>query len=301
MTDTSASPLRGVLQVAFAATLWGMWSLFLRPTGLGGAASAPVVLLVMGVSGLALVRLEGREARWDRHAVGLLMLYGLLDAVNAGAFFAAMQTTTVAVAVLTHCTAPLLIALLAPRVEGTRVPGSVPAALLALSGLTLLLRPWASVDDGVWLGAGLGLASAVAYAALVFVVQPLAARIGVGRATSYHAFVSAALLLPLGARELAEVEPGDVGLLVLGGLLPGGLSAMLFIDGLRRVGSARGAVLTLLEPLVAVGVGAFVWHEPLAPIGVLGAFMVLAAALWVSRAPRSVAGRLRSAPSESVP
>lgn len=285
MNRVGARSVRGVVQIAVAASLWGTWSLFLRPTGLPGTATGPVVLLVIGVAALALVRVEGRAARWDRTSLGLLLVYAVLDALNVGTFFAAMQVTTVAVAVLTHGTAPLMVALMAPRIEGRRVRGSALAALVALAGLSLLLRPWAQATEGLWLGAALGLASALAYAALVFTVQPLAARIGIGRATSYHALLSALMLLPFGAPALVEAELADLGLLALGGLLPGTLSAFLFIDGLRRVGSARAAVLTLLEPLVAVGVGVLAWSEPLAPSGLFGAALVLAAALWVTRQP----------------
>lgn len=282
---------RGVAQVAAAAVLWGTWSLFLRPTGLPGLVTAPAILGVMGIAALALVRAEGKEARWDRRAVGLLVLYALLDAVNIGTFFAAMEVTTVAIAVLTHCTAPLIVALLAPRIEGVRLKGSTAAALVALGGLVLLLRPWAQDGDHLWLGASLGLASALAYASLVFTVQPLAARIGIGRATSYHALIAALVLLPFAAPHAAEIEKGDALLLLLGGLLPGTLSAYLFIDGLRRIGSARAAVLTLLEPTVAVLVGFVVWNEPLTPIGVLGGALVLGAAVYVSRSERAVSSR----------
>src|SRR5690606_23452827 len=177
-----------------------------------------------------------------------------------GTFFAAMEVTTVAIAVLTHCTAPLIVALLAPRIEGVRVKGSTAAALVALGGLVLLLRPWAQDGDHLWLGASLGLARALAYASLVFTVQPLAARIALGRATSSPAPRAALVLLPLAAPPAAESEQGAaLLLLLLGGLLPGTLSAYLFIDGLRRIGSARAAVLTLLEPTVAVLVGFVVW------------------------------------------
>lgn len=278
--------MRGVLQVASAAVLWGTWSLFLRPTGLPGIATAPGILIVMGVAALALVRVEGKPARWDRTAVGLLVLYALLDAINVGTFFAAMETTTIAVAVLTHCTAPVIVALLAPRIEGTHVRGSVLAALVAVAGLTLVLRPWEQVEGAVALGAALGMTSALAYAALVFTVQPLAARIGIGRATSYHALLGAVFLAPFALPHVASIEGHDVLLLVLGGLLPGTLSAYLFIDGLRRIGSARSAVLSLIEPLVAVIVGWLAWHEPLAPIAAVGAAMVLGAALWVARGER---------------
>src|SRR5678815_2603652 len=91
------------------------------------------------------------------------------DAVNVLAFFGAMTTTTVAIAVLTHYAAPILIALAAPRVEGTRTRGALPAALVALGGLVIVLEPWRSGSDGALLGAALGLTSAVAYMGNVFV------------------------------------------------------------------------------------------------------------------------------------
>lgn len=290
--------MRGVFQVALAASLWGTWSLFLRPTGLPGIATASLTLAVIGLSALVWVRAERQPVRWDRNTVGLLLLYGVLDAVNMGTFFAAMSTTTLAVAVLTHCSAPVLVALLAPRLEGTRVRGSVVAALVAVAGLTLLLRPWEQHGDGLVWGATLGLCSAVAYAAVVFTLQPLVRRVGVGRATSYHAILASLLLLPFAWPHLASVESAHVPYLVLAGLVPGTLATLLFVTGLRAIGSARAAVLTLLEPLVAVGIGWLVWQETLAPAGALGALMVLGAALWVSRSPPQP---LRAPPPKGEP
>lgn len=278
--------VRGVSQVAAAAMLWGTWGLFLRPTGLPGVATAPFVLLITGLGTLVLVRVEGVVPRWDGPAWRLLLLYALLDAINVGAFFAAMEQTTIAVAVLTHCTAPVVVALLAPRLEGTRVRGSLVAAVTALVGLALLLRPWEYAEGSVALGAMFGLVSASAYAGLVFVLQPLTARVGVGRATSYHALLAALLLFPFAAPHLDRIEATDVALLGMAGMVPGALAVVLFIDGLRRIGSARASVLSLLEPMVAVLIAWIVWDEALAPTGALGAALVLGAALWVARGDR---------------
>ncbi len=291
------SSLRGAAQVSLAACLWGTWSLYLRPTGLDALVSAPVILVVMGLSGLVLVRFESSPARWDRRAVLLLGAYAVLTAINLTAFFVAMQVTTVAVAVLTHCTAPVIVAMLSPRIEGVTVKGSAIAALVALAGLTLLLEPWSQSDRNVWLGAALGLTSALAYATLVFLVTPLASRIGTARATTYHAILAALLLIPFAATELDRIETDHLLLLALGGVLPGTLAAALFIDGVARIGSARAAVLALLEPVVAVIVGWLVFAEPLAPFAVVGASMVLAAALWVATRERVALHAAEDSPS----
>ncbi len=277
---------RGAAEVATAAILWGTWSLFLRPTGLSGVWTAPIALLVIGVTALPLVRLDPREVRWDRRTLGILAFYALSDALNAGTFFFAMQVTTVAVAVLTHCTAPLIVALLAPRIDGVRVPGSVAAAAVALAGLAILLRPWELEADeagaSLYAGAALGGASAIGYASAVFTAKALAARIGVGRATAYHALLAAVLFVPLMIALPERVEATDVGLLALGALACGTLATWLFLDGMRRIGSARAAVLTFLEPTVAVLVGWLAWGETLGVTTAIGGALVLGAAGWVA-------------------
>jgi drug/metabolite transporter (DMT)-like permease len=71
-----------------------------------------------------------------------------------------------------------------------------------------------------------------------------------------------------------------------GAVTIGALSGLVFIIGLTRVGSARGAVLTFAEPLVAVTVGALVWEEPLHATAALGGAMVLGAGIHVARKAR---------------
>ena len=85
----------------------------------------------------------------------------------------------------------------APRIEGTRTRGALPAAIVALTGLVIMLEPWRTSDVGAFTGALLGLASAVCYAANTFVVKRVAARIGPARAMSYHSLAAAVLMLPL--------------------------------------------------------------------------------------------------------
>ena len=113
-------------------------------------------------------------------------------------FFAAIRITTVAVAVLTHYLAPIIIALLAERIDGTATPGARPAAVVALAGLTLILEPWRAPAAGALAGAALGTISAFCYAGNVFVVRRLAARVGSARQVAYHSAIAAVVLLPFG-------------------------------------------------------------------------------------------------------
>ena len=271
--------------VTFAAASWGTWSLVLRPTHLPAIVTSPIIFLAMGIVALPLA-LRGPRTVWDRRTVGLLLANAVFDGLNLIAFFAAIQYTTVAIAVLTHYLAPILIALAAPRIEHVVTRGARPAAVVALAGLVIILEPWHAPAAGAVLGAALGVASAVCYAGNVFTVRRIAARIGAARALVYHALLAGAAMAPLLAGHARELTPANVGLLVAGAATIGAGSGVVFTIGLLRIGSARAAVLTFVEPIVAVVVGVVVWGEPMHPWAVLGAALVLGAGIQVARAAR---------------
>ncbi len=278
----------GSLLVVFAATCWGTWSLWFRPTELPGSVTAPVVFLSAVLGSLPLMWREHatrtRPIVWSRRVVGMLALYALFDALNAATFFSAMNVTTVAVAVLTHDLAPVLVALLAPRIDGTKVPGAHLAALVALAGVALLLEPWRPDAFGgdIVLGASLGLVSAVAYAANVFLGRKLTLEIGTATTLGVHALGALLLLLPLAGSGLFAIEVRDLPYLAIAGLFPGVLAGLAFLRGAALIGSARAAILAFLEPVVACIVGFLAFGERLSVWSLLGGLLVLAAGLLVS-------------------
>jgi drug/metabolite transporter (DMT)-like permease len=276
--------------VAVGATLWGCWSLFLRPAGLSGPQSA---LLVMAVMALPAPFVFRRESLRDRRATLALALNGLSDAANTALFFAAVQRGPVTVAVLTHYLAPLLMALAAPWV--LREPRSVRALIgapLTLAGLALLLgTPQGGIADP-WtalLGGG---------SALFFMINVLASKVA-ARAysplavTALHAPISAlVLLLVFGRSALPPAFDGHLLLAVVGAALCGLFANQLFIVGLRRIPTAAAGALTYLEPLTAAVLGPLVFGEALGSLGLLGGLVVLVSGAWVAsehRAPKAPA------------
>lgn len=267
-----------------AAASWGSWSLFLRPTGLPGTVTAPILLFGVFLASLPLLGRDPVAPRWDRASVLWLLVYAACNATNVTTFFSAMSTTSVAVAVLTHSMAPVLVAVAAPFVDGTRAPRTIPAALVAVAGLALVLEPWrpeARTGD-VLVGALLGLTSAVAYATCVFLLARVVERIGAVRAMGYHSAIAALLVLPLAWRGLADVEAHDLVWLGAAVVLPGVIAGLAFVHGLRILGAARTAVLALFEPVVACTLGWAVFGERLGPLAIVGATMVAGAGAMVA-------------------
>ncbi len=300
VASARAARLAGTVMVAAAASSWGTWSLFLRPSGLPAAFSAPLMFFIMGLACLPFA-LRAPAVRWDRRALWLLLGNGACDALNVLTFFAAMDHTSVAIAVLTHYATPVLVALAAPWIDREKNPAALAAAFLALIGLTLILEPWRSSAGGAGWGAVLGLASACCYTGNVFIVRRLAARVGVARAMSYHSLLAAVFLAPmLLTVSFTAVTLSGLAYLLAGSLTVGAAAGVLYVAGLTRIGASRSGVLTFAEPLVAVLVGILVWNEPATLAMLAGGALVLFAGAWVIRGA-AAASAPAATPSASPP
>jgi drug/metabolite transporter (DMT)-like permease len=138
--------------VTLAAASWGTWSLFLRPTGLSAAITTPILMTVMGLVALPFA-LRAPRAKWDRSTIALLFGNAAFDSLNVLTFFASINYTTVAIAVITHYVAPIMIAVAAPYIEKQAISARTwPAAIVALAGLVIVLEPWKAPTEGAAIG-----------------------------------------------------------------------------------------------------------------------------------------------------
>ena len=157
-------------QLALSAVARGLWPLFLRPAKVNASWQATILLSAVAiVAGTLLTRTGARGPKVEEpRRCSEWWLPVLLGACLAGGtllYFAALQLTTVAVAVMFHCFAPLIVAVVAPLTLGTppRIRVMV-LALLAASGLILVVEPWRGSGPslgGMIPAAGLGAGAAV--------------------------------------------------------------------------------------------------------------------------------------------
>jgi drug/metabolite transporter (DMT)-like permease len=78
-------------------------------------------------------------------------------------------------------------------------------------------------------------------------------------------------------------DPAVLPLLTFTGLFTAAVPSILFLLGIRIIGGMRAGIVMLFEPVVGVALAAWLLHEGLAPIQVLGGAAVLAAALLLQR------------------
>ena len=296
--------LAGTVAAVVAASLFGM----LGPlTRLAGDAGLPGIgfttwRALLG-SAFLLVLIAARGAA--RPALGSVLALSprgrasLAVASIAGftlnvAMFTAFGLVPIALALMLFYTYPAGVAIVDVALGHERVTSSRLVALgLSLVGVLLVLAGGLSGTDASAIRpAGIFLGLVASASQVVFVT---ASRGGYRSVSADAATLvilgsavvgSAAVALVVGQGGALVVPlhtPPVWPLILLAGVAAAGISSLLFLMAIRRIGGTRTGILMLLEPVVGVLLAAVVLGEALAPVQVLGAALVLAGALVLQR------------------
>ncbi|MEW5743956.1 MAG: EamA family transporter [Nitrospirota bacterium] len=211
----------------------------------------------------------------------VLLVLGPIALVNTFSFFYAYRTTTIANAVLTHYTAPLFVAFLAPVFLKEKVTRRILFAILAGgAGLWIMLDLSARTFIGLLLAgdrntAGIvaGLFSGFAYAVLIIVFRKVALSSRPLIMTLFQNIVVCLLLLPFAA--WSAVPLSELWLLLLTGTVHSTVAPLLYFKGLQQVTSSRAAILGYLEPLCAILLGMLFLNETVTLRVVAGGALIL--------------------------
>lgn len=320
-TGTGRTRLAGLALALLSALVFGTSGTLgkgLLETGWSPGAAVLARALVGGLvlAGPAVVVLRGR---WHllRADAGLVVAYGLVAVAGCQlAYFTAVQTISVGVALLLEYLAPALLVLLA-WVRGRR-PSPLVAlgTVLALAGLVLVLDVTGSVRVDLvgvaWaLLAACGLAAYFALSARPGAgLPPLVLATG-GLVVAAGALALAGLvgLLPLATSTADVVLAGAqvdwwVAVLTLG-VVAGAVAYATGIAGARRLGTRTASFVGLTEVVFAVLVAWVLLGELPLPVQLVGGALIVAGAVAVHadegrpvRAPRR---RRRTAAPVQVP
>src|SRR5947208_6315890 len=278
----------GLVLIALAAVSWGTSSSVMTVLAERAAASPLLVgvarlwlaaiLLVLATAVAARPFAIAKGDRWRCLAMG-----GCMAGYQA-AYFTAVTLSGIAVtALVAICSAPLMIAALAPWALGERLTPRVRVALaLGVGGTALLvLAPHGALDLTARLGAGalLALAAGLAYALYVVLAKATLARMAPLRLTALTFTVGAVLLTPAvlsSEAPLRQLALGWPWLLYLGGVATAAAYA-IYALGLRHVPASVAGIVTLTEPFTATFLGVLLFGERLGVTGVLGALLLCAA------------------------
>jgi drug/metabolite transporter (DMT)-like permease len=303
-TTETSSPVRRAYAASFVAILaWGLAPVATRyaVTRLSVAATLllrfTVATVVLGgmLRGLDLRRLLAERRMILGPAITGVAGYN-------GAVAVGLQWTSASTAALLLSSEPLLILIIARLLTRERVsPRSWIGAAIALVGVAVItasrLSPRGEAHQHPILGAVLVLVAAVAFAAYVVTLRPLALRYGAVRATAITTVVGSVPLLALtgvfvSGAQLARVTPATGGA-VLGLALGSTVFAMaLWNHGAMTLTATRLGPMLNLIPVVGVAGAAILLNESVSAVTVAGAGLI-GAGVWVAAPVASGVGARR--------
>ncbi len=253
------------------------------PSGLIACARGLIGMLFL----LAFTGLKG--VRIDRAAVARngakLFLSGLFLGFNWILLFEAYRYTSVAVATLCYYMAPILIILVSPLLFREKLTcWKLLCVAAALAGMVLVsgvLEP-SSRGSNQALGILLGLCAAVLYASVVLMNKKIEGVAAYDK-TIVQLGVAAVTILPY-TLLTEQIVPGSLtwltaGSLLLVGVVHTGVAYALYFGAVVHVKAQTAALLSYLDPVVAILLSALLLGERLTPAGAIGAVLVLGAAI----------------------
>jgi drug/metabolite transporter (DMT)-like permease len=277
--------LAGIILVAISAAAFGTLAILGRYGYQAGMDTLTIMFLRFTLAAaVMLLLLLLRRERLPR-GPALLRLIGMGAVgyvVQTYLYFTALRYASSGLVALLLYLYPMFVALLSALLLKERVTWARGLALgLALVGTSLTAGP----AGGQLLGVVLAISAAAVYSVYIVVGGEVMKQVSAVQSSavifSSAGAVAAILMLANGPRLPADGGGWAViGAMVLVATV---LPVVTFLAGLERVGATNAAMLSTLEPVVTVLLGAVLLGETLQPTTLLGGGLILVAVLVLAR------------------
>jgi len=217
----------------------------------------------------------------DAKKAAYLLALAIISLVNTFSFFFAYKNTTIANAVLTHYTAPVFVAFLAPFFLKERLTLKVLLSItIASAGLWIMLgvSPIQFIKllfarDINTLGIFSGLFSGFAYAVLIIVIRVITQKVNPFVMTLFQNIVIASILLPF----VRIPDNFESALWAFGimGIIHSTVAPVLYFKGMKVVTANKTAILGYLEPVCAIILGIVFLSEAVSYKTIIGGAMIV--------------------------
>ncbi len=287
-----SSVVSSKLEFIISMVIFGTIGIFVRYIPLPSALIACVrgftgVLFLLAVMALKKRRFSFAAVR--KYAV-VLFCSGALIGTNWILLFESYRYTTVAAATLCYYMAPVFVMALSPFVlkEKLSVKKAVCVAV-AIAGMVLVsgvLKTGIGVSAELK-GILLGLGAAACYACVMLLNQKLKPLDAYDKTVS-QLFCAAVTVLPYVLITVdfpaLKAEPWQILLLAAVGIVHTGAAYTMYFGSMRDIKAQTVAILSYIDPIVAVILSALLLKESMDAYGIIGAVLILGAAI-VSEIP----------------
>lgn len=262
--------------------IFGTIALFTRaiPLSSGALALCRAVLAAGFVA--AYLRISGRRLSLSaiRAELPLLLLSGFVMGVNWILLFEAYRYTTVSIATLSYYFAPVIVTVASPLLFHEKMSRTqIFCFVMATIGLAMIVGVGDTAVPGEHMkGILFGFGAACLYATVILLNKKIQSVSGLERTLIQFAgaiLVLTPYVLSTGGVNLGALTlSGGLCLLVLG-FVHTGFAYCLYFSSLKDLTGHEAAILSYIDPLIAVLLSVLVLGEAMTPLQAVGGAMIL--------------------------
>lgn len=275
------------LSIIFSMTIWGTLSPFVRKIAVssGELALFRAILAAAMIGSYLLITKQKLPLKSLGIELFLLLFSGIAMGFNWILLFEAYKYTTVAISTLSYYFAPVIVTVVCPFLFQEKLTKKqVLCFVMSTIGLSLVIGITNLGSGGNnSIGILFGLGAALLYATVILLNKFIKGVTGIHR--TFLQFLAAILvLIPYvsltGGFTLGSLNSSGWICLLVVGFVHTGITYCLYFSSLKELPGQEAAILSYIDPLVAVIVGVVVLGEPLNWQQMAGGLMILGFTLW---------------------
>lgn len=274
------------LMIVISMTVFGTIAVFVRNIGVTSGELALYRAILAAVMIGAFLAITGQKipVKGLGKELFLLLLSGVAMGFNWILLFEAYKYTTVSVATLSYYFAPVIVTVVSPMLFREKLTAKqIACFVMSTVGIVLITGIGEMAGGTDHIGIFFGLSAAVLYATVVLLNKFIKHVEGIHR-TFLQFFAAIVVLIPYvmlnGGTTLGNLNGlGWVCLLVVG-LVHTGIAYCLYFTALKDVSGQEAAILSYVDPLVAVLISVTVLGESMNLLQIIGGVLILGFTLW---------------------
>ena len=271
--------------MAVAMFIFGTLAPFVRRIGMqsGELALYRAMLAAVLVGGFLLLTRQKLPLRDIKKELILLILSGAAMGFNWILLFEAYKYTTVSVATLSYYFAPVIVMMACPIFFREKMGArQILSFVMSTAGLVLITGT-AGGGSSDLLGIAFGLGAAVLYATVMLLNKFIKGVAGLHR--TFVQFLAAIVVLApyvalTSGFNVGNLDGQGVGTLLIVGLVHTGITYCMYFSALKELPGQEVAILSYMDPLVAVLVSVIWLDETMTLPQIVGGLLILGFTLW---------------------
>ncbi len=277
---------RAKLLLSLSMIIFGTIGVFCRNIAVtsGELALYRAVLASVLIGGYFLISRQKIDFKAIKKELLLLLFSGMAMGVNWILLFEAYKHTTISAATLSYYFAPVIVTVVCPILFREKLgKKQLLCFIMSTLGLVLIIGFEGMGGGNHVLGILLGLGAAVFYATVILLNKFIKNVEGIHR-TFLQFLAAIVILVPYvlltGDLQIGKLDGKGWVCLLAVGLIHTGITYCMYFSALKELKGQEIAILSYLDPLVAVAISFFVLGEDMTIMQILGGILILGFTLW---------------------